>query len=230
MGQRIDSLKKLLSEDYDAIFVGCGAPRGRELDIPGRKEAGANIHIGIDWLSCVSFGHTTSIGKRVIVLGGGNTAMDCCRTSRRLGGEDVNVIVRSGFEEMKASPWEKEDAMHEGIPIHNFLVPKEFMHENGKLTGVSFEKVKADYDAKGRRTLVPTGEPDQHHRVRRRAGRGRPGERLPLDRARYRHRIRQMGHAGGRSGDHAIDHSERVLRRRRGVRPQEHHLGGGAWP
>ena len=162
LGTRIDSMKALLAEDYDAIFVGCGAPRGRELEIPGRKEAAANIHIGIDWLSSVSFGHTTKIGRRVIVLGGGNTAMDCCRTSRRLGGEEVNVVVRSGFEEMKASPWEKEDAQHEGIPIHNFLVPKEFTHDGGKLTGVLFEKVKAEYDAKGRRNLVPSGEPDVH--------------------------------------------------------------------
>jgi NADPH-dependent glutamate synthase beta subunit-like oxidoreductase/ferredoxin len=160
VGTRIDSMKALLAEDYDAIFVGCGAPRGRELDIPGRKEAAANIHIGIDWLSSVSFGHTTKIGKRVIVLGGGNTAMDCCRTSRRLGGGDVKVVVRSGFEEMKASPWEKEDAMMEGIPIFNFMVPKEFTHEDGKLTGVVFEKVVAEYDAKGRRKLIPAGEPD----------------------------------------------------------------------
>jgi NADPH-dependent glutamate synthase beta subunit-like oxidoreductase len=161
-GKRIDSLKALLAEGWDAVFVGSGAPRGRELDIPGRKEAAANIHIGIDWLSSVSFGHIDKIGKRVIVLGGGNTAMDCCRSSRRLGGEDVKVIVRSGFEEMKASPWEKEDAMHEDIPILNYLVPKEFTHENGKLTGVLFEKVKAEYDAKGRRSLIPSGEPDQH--------------------------------------------------------------------
>jgi formate dehydrogenase beta subunit len=161
-GKRIDSLKALLTEDYDAIFVGCGAPRGRDLEIPGRKEAAKNVHIGIDWLSSVSFGHIDRIGKRVIVLGGGNTAMDCCRSSRRLGGEDVKVIVRSGFEEMKASPWEKEDAMHEDIPIFNYLVPKEFTHDNGKLTGVTFEKVKAVRDAKGRRDLVPTGEPDQH--------------------------------------------------------------------
>jgi formate dehydrogenase (NADP+) beta subunit len=162
LGQRVDSLKALLSEDYDAIFVGCGAPRGRDLPLPGRHEAAANIHIGIDWLSSVSFGHITSIGKRVIVLGGGNTAMDCCRSSRRLGGEDVKVIVRSGFEEMKASPWEKQDAMHEDIPILNMLVPKEFTHKDGKLTGIMFEKVKAEYDARGRRRLVPTGEPDQH--------------------------------------------------------------------
>ncbi|MFO1187298.1 MAG: FAD-dependent oxidoreductase [Alphaproteobacteria bacterium] len=160
LGSRVDSLKALLAENYDAIFVGCGAPRGRELDIPGRKEAAANIHVGIDWLASVSFGHTTKIGKRVIVLGGGNTAMDCCRTSRRLGGESVAVVVRSGFEEMKASPWEKEDALREGIPIHNFLVPKEFTHKAGKLTGVVFQKVKAEYDAKGRRNLVPAGEPD----------------------------------------------------------------------
>ncbi len=161
-GTRVDSMKKLLAENYDAIFVGTGAPRGRDLDIPGRKEAAANIHIGIDWLSSVSFGHISKIGKRVIVLGGGNTAMDCCRSARRLGGDDVQVVVRSGFEEMKASPWEKEDAQHEGIPIHNYLVPKEFTHANGKLTGITFEKVKAEIDAKGRRKLVPAGEPDQH--------------------------------------------------------------------
>jgi NADPH-dependent glutamate synthase beta subunit-like oxidoreductase len=161
-GKRIDSLKALLAEGWDAVFVGSGAPRGRDLEIPGRQEAAANIHIGIDWLSSVSFGHINKIGKRVIVLGGGNTAMDCCRSARRLGGDDVKVIVRSGFEEMKASPWEKEDAMHEGIPILNYLVPKAFIHQNGKLTGMTFEKVKAEYDDKGRRKLVPTGEPDQH--------------------------------------------------------------------
>ena len=100
------------------------------------------------------------------------------------------MVVRSGFEEMKASPWEKEDAMHEGIPILNFLVPKAFTHEDGRLTGVLFEKVAARYDAKGRRELVPTGEPDVHIRMRRRADRGRPGERLPVDRARHRRRVR----------------------------------------
>jgi NADPH-dependent glutamate synthase beta subunit-like oxidoreductase len=163
LGQRIDSMKALLAEDYDAVFVGSGAPRGRDMDIPGRQEAAANIHIGIDWLSSVSFGHITKIGKRVIVLGGGNTAMDCCRSSRRLGGEDVKVIVRSGFEEMKASPWEKEDALHEDIPILNFLVPKEFVHQDGKLIGMNFEKVKAEYDDKKRRRLVPSGEPDQFY-------------------------------------------------------------------
>jgi len=161
-GQRIDSMKAVLAEDYDAIFVGCGAPRGRDLEVPGRKEAAANIHIGIDWLSSVSFGHIHKIGRRVIVLGGGNTAMDCCRTSRRLGGEEVQVVVRSGFEEMKASPWEKDDAIGEGIPIHNYMVPKEFTHEDGRLTGVVFEKVKAEYGKDGRRKLVPTGEPDVH--------------------------------------------------------------------
>lgn len=159
-GERIDSMKALMAQGWDAIFVGCGAPRGRDLDVPGRQEAAASIHIGIDWLNSVSFGHVTSIGKRVIVLGGGNTAMDCCRSARRLGGTDVKVIVRSGFDEMKASPWEKEDAQHEGIPIVNFHVPKAFVHEEGKLKGMLFEIVRAEYDDKGRRTLVPTGEPD----------------------------------------------------------------------
>ena len=159
-GQRVNSMKALMGQGFDAIFVGCGAPRGRDLDLPGRKGIKDNIHIGIDWLASVSFGHVTRIGKRVIVLGGGNTAMDCCRSSRRLGGTDVKVIVRSGFEEMKASPWEKEDAQHEGIPIINYHVPKTFEQVDGKLTGMTFEVVKAVYDGQGRRSLVPTGEPD----------------------------------------------------------------------
>jgi formate dehydrogenase beta subunit len=161
-GQRVDSLAALLEENWDAVFVGSGAPRGRDIDVSGRDAAAANIHIGIDWLASVSFGHTTRIGKRVVVLGGGNTAMDCCRSAKRLGGEDVQVVVRSGYDEMKASPWEKEDAAHEGIPIHNYLVPKSITHDAGRLTGVLFEKVAPEYDAKGRRRLVPTGEPDIH--------------------------------------------------------------------
>jgi formate dehydrogenase beta subunit len=162
LGEQIDSLRTLLAAGYDAIFIGSGAPRGRDLDIPGRHEAAANIHIGIDWLANVSFGHVDKIGKRVIVLGGGNTAMDCCRTSRRLGGEDVQVVVRSGFAEMKASPWEKEDAMHEDIPIQNFLAPKAFLQEAGRLTGVLFEKMEARVDEDGRRSLAATGQPSVH--------------------------------------------------------------------
>ncbi|MEP7075893.1 MAG: FAD-dependent oxidoreductase [Acidobacteriota bacterium] len=156
----VDSLKSVLDQDYDAVFVGTGAPRGRELKIPGRDEGDANIHIGINWLGSVAFEHTSKIGKTVIVLGGGNTAMDCCRTARRLGGEDVKVIVRSPFAEMKASPWEKEDAQHEDIPIIDNHVPKSFVIQNGKLAGVMFEKVTPVYDEKGKRSLVPTGEPE----------------------------------------------------------------------
>jgi NADPH-dependent glutamate synthase beta subunit-like oxidoreductase/ferredoxin len=158
-GRYISSMKALLAEGWDAIFVGCGAPRGRDLQIPGRREAAASIHIGIDWLASVFFGHVTAVKKRVIVLGGGNTAMDCCRSARRLGADDVKVIVRSTFEDMKASPWEKEDAMHEGIPIIPKHSPKAFLHdESGKLTGMRFEVVESVYDAKGRRTLKPTGQ------------------------------------------------------------------------
>ncbi|MDI1243750.1 MAG: FAD-dependent oxidoreductase, partial [bacterium] len=157
----VSSLKEVLEQDYDAVFVGTGAPRGRDLpDLPGRQEGSANIHIGINWLGSVAFEHTEKIGKRVIVLGGGNTAMDCCRTARRLGGEEVKVIVRSPFAAMKASPWEKEDAMHEDIPIIDNHVPKSFVIENGKLVGMTFEKVEAVFDENGKRQLVPTGEPD----------------------------------------------------------------------
>ena len=158
--QYVSSLREVLDQDYDAVFVGTGAPRGRELKIPGREEGAANIHIGINWLGSVAFEHTKSIGKRVIVLGGGNTAMDCCRTARRLGGEDVKVIVRSPFADMKASPWEKEDAMHEDIPIIDNHVPKSFVIEDGRLRGVMFEKVEAVYDENGKRSLVATGEPE----------------------------------------------------------------------
>ena len=157
----VSSLKETLAKDYDAVFVGTGAPRGRDLpDLPGRQEGATNIHIGINWLGSVAFEHTHSIGKRVIVLGGGNTAMDCCRTARRLGGEDVKVIVRSPFASMKASPWEKEDAMHEDIPIIDNHVPKSFVIDDGRLAGMTFEKVEAVYDENGKRSLVPTGEPD----------------------------------------------------------------------
>ncbi|MBV1920405.1 MAG: FAD-dependent oxidoreductase [Pseudomonadales bacterium] len=156
----ITSMKSMLDKNYDAVFVGTGAPRGRDLDIPGREEASANIHTGIEWLANVTFEHVNSIGKRVIVLGGGNTAMDCCRTARRLGGEDVKVVVRSGFDEMKASPWEKDDALMEDIPILNYHVPKSCVLDDGKLVGLQFELVKAEYDKNGRRSLVPTGEPD----------------------------------------------------------------------
>jgi len=154
----VDSLKSILDKDYDAVFVGTGAPRGRDLNLPGREEAADNIHIGIDWLASVAFGHIESVGKKVIVLGGGNTAMDCCRTARRLGSDDVKVVVRSPFAEMKASTWEKEDAMHEGIPILDNHVPKEFVVKDGKLTGIVFEKVEAVYDKSGKRSLLPTDE------------------------------------------------------------------------
>ncbi len=156
----IDSLQKIIQKQYDAIFIATGAPRGRDLpNLSGRKEGDSSIHIGIDWLAGVVFGHTKQIGKRVLVLGGGNTAMDCCRTARRLGGEHVQVIVRSPKAEMKASPWEIEDALHEDIPIIDNHVPLEFVVENGKLSGMRFEKVQPQYDENGNRTLVPTDEP-----------------------------------------------------------------------
>ena len=159
-GYEITSMKDMLAMDYDAYFVGTGAPRGRDLDLPGRQEVDEHISIGIDWLGSVAFGHTHSISGKVIVMGGGNTAMDCCRTSKRLGAESVTVVVRSAFEVMKASEWEKEDAMSEGIPIVNNRPPKEFIHENGKLKGIVFECVKPVDDGSGRLRYVPTGEPD----------------------------------------------------------------------
>ena len=229
-GHRIDSLKQLLTENFDAVFVGSGAPRGRELEIPGRKEAAANIHIGIEWLASVSFEHVSKIGKRVIVLGGGNTAMDCCRTARRLGGEDVKVIVRSGFEEMKASPWEKEDALHEDIPILNFMVPVAFIHDNGKLTGVTFQKVKAEYDASGRRNLVPSGEADETINCDDVLVAVGQENAFPWIERDCGVEFDKWNMPKVDAKTFVLDQSESVLRRRRRVRPEEHHLGGGARP
>ncbi len=156
----VDSMKGILDKKYDAVFVGTGAPKGRALRIPGYEEAKENIHIGIEFLASVAFEHRDSVGKKVIVLGGGNTAMDCCRTSKRIGGEEVTVVVRSPRKDMKASPWEIEDAEREDIAIFNNMPPKEFVVENGKLKGITFGKVRAEYDENGKRSLIPTGEPD----------------------------------------------------------------------
>ncbi|NND80887.1 MAG: FAD-dependent oxidoreductase [Gammaproteobacteria bacterium] len=156
--QRVDSMKAMLAKDYDAIFVGTGAPRGKDLNIPGREEAADNIHIGINWLESVAFEHIDKVGKKVVIVGGGNTAMDCCRTAKRIGGEEVTVTVRSTYEAMKASPWEKEDTLGEGIPILANHSPREFILENGKLTGMSFNVVESSYDENGKRTITETGE------------------------------------------------------------------------
>ena len=158
-GAEITSLKALHSEGYDAIFVGTGAPKGKDLELPGRAEAAANIHIGIDWLTSVAFGHVEKIGRRVVVIGGGNTAMDCCRTALRLGAEAVTVTVRSPRKVMKASDWEIKDALYEGIPILDNHAPKSFVLKDGKLAGVTFEKmVVTGTDAKGRPKLEASGE------------------------------------------------------------------------
>ena len=137
---RVESLKALLdSDEFDAVFVGTGAPKGKELDIPGRKEADANVHIGIEWLESLHFGHVTSVGKRVLVIGVGNTAMDCCRSAKRLGAKDVKVMARRTRTYFKASPWELEDAEGEQIDIIVNHAPQRFVVEKGKLTGMVFD-------------------------------------------------------------------------------------------
>jgi NADPH-dependent glutamate synthase beta subunit-like oxidoreductase len=154
----VDSLKNILDQDYDAVFVGTGAPHGRNLKLPGYEdETTKAIRIGIEWLADVAFEHIKSIGKKVIVLGGGNTAMDCCRTAIRLGADDVNVFIRSPLNQMKASPWEIEDARVEGIPMHENHNPKAYVVENGKLVGMLFELVDPVL-GNGETKLVPTGE------------------------------------------------------------------------
>ncbi len=142
----IESMKDLLSKGYDAIFVGTGAPKGKELKLPGREEGTANIYIGISWLESVAFGHLESIGNRVLIIGVGNTAMDCCRTSLRLGATDVKVMARKPREFFKASDWELEDAEEEHVAIIVNHLPKEFVIEDGRLTGMKFEQVEYEVE------------------------------------------------------------------------------------
>ncbi|HEX3681504.1 MAG TPA: FAD-dependent oxidoreductase [Bryobacteraceae bacterium] len=148
----IASMQALLSDDYDAIFVGSGAPRGKDLEIPGRHDTD-RIHIGIDWLESIAFGHIDSIGERVLIIGVGNTAMDCCRSSRRLGGKDIKVMARRPRRFFKASPWELEDSEEEGVEIIINYAPKNFVIEDGALKGMLFERLEWDTDAKRSRTL-----------------------------------------------------------------------------
>jgi NADPH-dependent glutamate synthase beta subunit-like oxidoreductase/ferredoxin len=140
----VSSMRTLLNEGeaWDAVFVGSGAPKGKDLEIPGRAEAASNIHIGIEWLASAHFGHIERIGERVLIIGVGNTAMDCCRTSRRLGGHDVKVIARRSRPYFKASPWELEDAEEEGIEIVENHAPKRFVLENGRLVGLELERLR----------------------------------------------------------------------------------------
>ena len=139
LGHPIESMSALLKEGYDAVFVGTGAPKGKDLGLPGREESRDNIHIGINWLEEVAFEHTDKIGENVLIIGVGNTAMDCCRTSLRLGAKDVKVMARKPRAFFKASEWELEDAEEENVEILVNHSPKAFVHENGKLTGMVFE-------------------------------------------------------------------------------------------
>ncbi len=148
LGSPVASMQALLKEDWDAVFVGTGAPKGKDLEIPGRQDA-ANIHIGIDWLESVAFEHTKAIGKQVLIIGVGNTAMDCCRTSLRLGASSVKVMARKPREFFKASDWELEDAEEENVEIIVNHSPKAFVHENGKLTGMVFEQIEYDLNLAG---------------------------------------------------------------------------------
>jgi NADPH-dependent glutamate synthase beta subunit-like oxidoreductase len=148
----VNSMNALLGEGFDAIFVGSGAPRGKNLDIPGRNDT-SRIHIGIDWLESVAFGHVHSIGERVLIIGVGNTAMDCCRSSRRLGGKDIKVMARRPRQYFKASPWELEDSEEEGVEILVNHAPKNFVLEAGVLKGMTFERLEWDSAAKKSKTI-----------------------------------------------------------------------------
>jgi NADPH-dependent glutamate synthase beta subunit-like oxidoreductase/ferredoxin len=153
----VDSLEALLDEGYDAVFIGTGAPTGKNLELPGRDQTD-NIHIGITWLTSVAFGHVYSIGERVLIIGGGNTAMDCCRTSLRLGGKDVKVVARKPRHLLKASDWELEDAEEERVELLLNHSPDAYIIENGKLTGMKFSRVEWNEDENGRLKSTTLGE------------------------------------------------------------------------
>jgi formate dehydrogenase (NADP+) beta subunit len=150
----VTSLHALLDDDFDAVFVGVGAPRGKELDLPGRHdEVEPHIFIGIDWLESVAFEHVSSIGERVLIIGVGNTAMDCCRTSRRLGGRDIKVMARRPRQFFKASPWELDDAEEEGVEILVNYAPTRFVVDDGRLVGMEFDILEWDEGARHSTTL-----------------------------------------------------------------------------
>jgi formate dehydrogenase beta subunit len=150
-GTRIGSLQELLDDGgFDAVFVGSGAPKGKELRIPGRDEGAEHIHIGIDWLESVAFKHTERIGERVLIIGVGNTAMDCCRSSLRLGATDVKVMARKPRGFFKASDWELEDAEAENVEIVVNHAPKNFVVQDGRLKGMTFDRMQYEFDARGR--------------------------------------------------------------------------------
>jgi len=148
LNHRIDSMKELLDEGYDAVFVGTGAPKGKNLELPGRYDSD-RIHIGIEWLESVAFEHIKEIGKRVLIIGVGNTAMDCCRTSLRLGADDVKVMARKPREFFKASEWELEDAEEENVEILVNHSPKEFVYDKGQLVGMKFDIMEYNVDEHG---------------------------------------------------------------------------------
>ncbi len=225
----IGSLRSLLGGDresgFDAVFVGTGAPRGKDLDLPGRTEAAARIHIGIDWLESVAFDHINSIGERVLIIGVGNTAMDCCRTSRRLGGRDIKVMARRSRGYFKASPWELDDAEEEGIEIVVNYAPKRFVLENGKLAGMEFERLEWDSEAKKSRVLDTVFLPADD--VILAIGQENAFPWIERD----------LGIEFDKWGMPVVDQTTfqctppgRVLRRRRGLGTQEHHLGRRSWP
>ena len=156
---RIDSMKELLDTGgFDAVFIGTGAPKGKELNIPGREEADANVHIGIEWLESIHFGHIDEIGEKVLVIGVGNTAMDCCRSAKRLGGTDIKVMARKDRPHFKASPWELEDAEGEQVEILVNHSPNRFVVEDGRLTGMVFDLVEWHENEKGRLVSTTLGE------------------------------------------------------------------------
>jgi NADPH-dependent glutamate synthase beta subunit-like oxidoreductase len=151
----VTSMKWLLAQGFDAVFVGSGAPRGKNLDVPGRYDVPEHVHIGIDWLESVAFGHVDRIGERVLIIGVGNTAMDCCRTSRRLGGRDIKVMARKPRGYFKASPWELDDAEEEQVEIVVNHEPKRFVVEDGKLVGMEFQRYESR-EEKGKLVQTPT--------------------------------------------------------------------------
>ena len=219
---QVESMRDLLHQGFDAVFVGTGAPRGKNLDIPGRYETD-RIHIGIDWLESVAFGHIDAIGERVLIIGVGNTAMDCCRSSRRMGGKDIKVMARRPRAFFKASPWELDDAEEEGVEIVINYAPIRFAIENGKLTGMEFERLEWDSAAKKSKpmetvflpaddVILAIGQENSFPWIERDLG-------IEFDR--WGLPVIDEAHV-------PIDFAERLLRRRCGAGSEEYYLGRGA--
>jgi NADH-quinone oxidoreductase subunit F len=150
------SLENIKSQGYDAIFIAAGAQKSQKIRIPGEDENLEGLVYGLSFLRDAKLERPVDIGRKVVVIGGGNVAIDAARTLLRLGAEDVSIIYRRTKEEMPATIEEVEEAEQEGIHVECLTAPVRILSTGGRVTAVECTRLKSgDYDESGRRRPVP---------------------------------------------------------------------------